>query len=83
MSNINEKLEKIIMEIMETDEPIKVDADLYNDVGMESIEIVELFVAIDKAFGVKVPDSLYSAPKCIESLAQYIEKNKNLSAAGI
>lgn len=76
MTNTIDKLEKIIMKIMETEDPIKGDADLSRQIGMESIEIVELFVEIEKAFGVKMPESMFAVPKTLHSLADYIEQNK-------
>lgn len=75
MTEVMSKLTEIIKEIMETDDNISEDADLANE-GMESIEVVELFVAIEKKFGVKIPESMYGKPKTIKLLADYIEKNK-------
>jgi acyl carrier protein len=50
-----DKLTKIISEITFTPaSEIRLDSDLFDDLGMDSIGTVEAFVAIEEQFGVKV-----------------------------
>jgi len=76
METTLKKLQEVIMEITEADDKISVDINLA-DAGVQSIEIVELFVAVEKNFGVKLPDDMYGTDISITLLSDYIMKNKN------
>jgi acyl carrier protein len=72
MNPITEKLKATIADIMEWDEPIDDQADLVSDLGMASIDFVELTVAIEKKFGVAVPIEVLSNATTVHSLADWI-----------
>ncbi len=72
--SIAKKLEKIIQEIMEIDDPISIDSSLSNDVGMQSIDFVELSVAIEKEFGINLPFEEFTGNPTIKLLEDYLDK---------
>lgn len=74
MTHASEKLKLIISDIMELDEPIDDTTDLVNDIGMASIDFVELTVAIEKAFGVSVPNEVFSRTVTVHSLSTLISQ---------
>lgn len=69
---VTEKLKVLIADIMEFDESIEDDANLVNDLGMASIDFVELAVAIEKKFGVPVPIEVFSQVATVRSLSGWI-----------
>jgi acyl carrier protein len=72
-----EELKQIIAVVMELDpgQPIEDDADLINDLGMASIDFVELTVAIEKKFGVPVPIEVLSDTSTVYALSTWIAQH--------
>lgn len=80
MDSITEKLKVTIADIMEWDEPIDDHADLVSDLGMASIDFVELTVAIEKKFEVTVPIEVLSTATTVDSLASWIAEHTATAA---
>jgi acyl carrier protein len=80
MNPIAETLKGTIADIMEWDEPIDDQADLVSDLGMASIDFVELTVAIEKKFGVAVPIEVLSNTTTVDSLARWIAEHTTTTA---
>jgi acyl carrier protein len=56
-SEIESRLTKVLVEELGLDETrITVDADLEDDLEIDSLGVVELLMALEDAFGVKIPD---------------------------
>jgi acyl carrier protein len=56
-SEIESRLTKVLVEELGLDEArITVDADLEDDLEIDSLGVVELLMALEDAFGVKIPD---------------------------
>ena len=56
-SEIESRLTKVLTEELGLDESqITVDADLEDDLEIDSLGVVELLMALEDAFGVKIPD---------------------------
>ena len=65
-------------------EQLKVDADSINentsvldDLGADSLDIVELLMTLEDKYGVVIPDDEVTKLKTIADIAEYIENNKN------
>ena len=56
-SEIESRLTKVLVEELGLDEAtITMDADLEDDLEIDSLGVVELLMALEDAFGVKIPD---------------------------
>lgn len=51
------------------------DADLVDSLGADSLDIVEILIAIEDRFGIYVPDSTVIEMHTAAELAAYIEEN--------
>lgn len=55
--NYDLTIKRIIADQTATTEPLTLDTDLLNDLALDSLELVEVGVAIEKTFGRKIPIS--------------------------
>jgi acyl carrier protein len=49
---------------------------IMEDLGADSLDIVELLMAVEENFGVSVPDEDVPGLKTVQDIASYIESNK-------
>jgi len=76
MSNA-EKIKQIIAKELEIDEAEVVDnASLIDDLGADSLSVMELMIAFDDEFGVEVPEEDYDKLITVGDLVNYIDSNK-------
>ena len=76
MSDIGEKVKKIIVEHLGLD-PDKVteDANFIDDLGADSLDTVELGLALEEEFGCEIPDEAADTIFTVGDAIRYIEKN--------
>lgn len=55
-------------------EDMKLESDILNDLGMNSIDIMEVVVALEGEFEIEVPDRLISSFKTLGDIVEFIEK---------
>jgi acyl carrier protein len=75
---IFEKVKKIVAEQLEI-EPVKVtpEANFANDLNADSLDTVELVMALEEAFDVEIPDEAAEKITTVQAVVDYIsEKNK-------
>ena len=71
-----DKIRAILAEQLDIDaEDITMETELANDLGVDSIDAVELLMSIDAEFGVEIPDEEIENIKTIGKLVEYIEAN--------
>lgn len=71
-----DKIKAILAEQLDIDaEDITMETELVNDLGVDSIDAVELLMSIDAEFGVEIPDEEIENIKTIGKLIEYIEAN--------
>ena len=76
MSNA-EKVKEIIAKELEIDGAEVVDgASLIDDLGADSLSVMELMIAFDDEFGVEVPEKDYDKLVTVGDLVNYIDSNK-------
>ena len=51
------------------------DADILDDLGGDSLEVVEMLMTLESEFGIVVPDEDVIKLKTVRSVAEYIEAN--------
>ena len=72
-----EKISKIIAEQLVADiEDVKPESNIIDDLNADSLSVVEILMAIEEEFGLKVPDEDVPSLKTVKDIADYIEKNQ-------
>ena len=74
-----EKIKQIISNELEADEADVVEkASLIDDLGADSLSVMELMIAFDDEFGVEVPEEDYDKLVTVGDIIKYISSNKQL-----
>lgn len=72
-----EKLKEIIVTELGVDkEDITLEADLNDDLGADSLDAVELIMAIEDEFDLSVSDDVAQGLKTVKQIVDYIEKQQ-------
>ena len=75
MSSVEEKVKKIIMEQLDVEENVVVpEASFVDDLGADSLDQVELIMAMEEAFGVSIPDEEAEKIRTLQDAINFIEK---------
>lgn len=74
--DILEKVRAVIVEQLNVEEDDVVeDASFVDDLGADSLDIVELVMALEEEFGISIPDEDAEGIKTVGDAAAYIEAN--------
>ena len=77
MSEIESKVKEIIVEKLGVEESeVTMDASFTNDLGADSLDIVELIMEFEKEFGITIPDDQAEKIATVGDAVAYIEANK-------
>ena len=73
---IFEKIKNLLAEQLDSDEnDMTMDTDIAKDLGADSLDVVELLMAIEDEFDIEVPDEEIENIKTIGDLVEYIQSN--------
>jgi acyl carrier protein len=73
MSNIEERVKKIIVEQLEVDEAaVKNNASFVEDLGADSLDTVELVMALEEEFDTEIPDEEAEKITTVQAAIDYI-----------
>jgi len=73
---IEEKVKGIIVEQLGVDaEQVTADAKFIEDLGADSLDTVELVMALEEEFGIEVPDDEAEKLQSVSDVIKYIEEN--------
>ena len=76
MSDIEAEVKAIIVDKLALDESeVKRESSFANDLGADSLDIVELIMDFEKEFGVSIPDEESENIQTVGDAIDYIEKN--------
>ncbi len=71
-----EKLKKILSEQLEISEDlITLDSDIADDLGANSLDLVDLVMSIEDEFGIEIPEELVETVHTVGDVVNYIEEN--------
>ncbi len=71
-----EKVKKIIVEQLGVEEDdIAMEASFIDDLGADSLDIVELIMALEEEFDIEIPDSEAENIKTVGDAVDYIKNN--------
>ena len=73
---IFEKLKEISAEQLrvEADE-VKMDSNIQDDLGADSLDVVDLITTIEDEFDISIPDEAVEEIKTVGDIVNYVEKN--------
>ena len=76
MSNIEERVKKIIVEQLGVDEAeVKNEASFVDDLGADSLDTVELVMALEEEFDCEIPDEEAEKISTLAQAVAYVEAN--------
>ena len=76
MSSVAEKVKSIIAEQLSVDEEeVTNDASFVDDLGADSLDVVELVMAFEEEFGIEIPDDDAEKITKVKDAVDYIESH--------
>jgi acyl carrier protein len=74
MADVDAKVKKIISEQLGVPEAdVKPEASFVNDLGADSLDTVELVMALEEEFGVEIPDEDAEKIATVQNAVEYIK----------
>ena len=71
-----EKVKAILAEQFDVDEDkITADTDLQEDLGADSLDVVDLVMSIEESFDIEIPDEEVENIKTVGDIVKYIENH--------
>ena len=75
--NTFDKVKAIVVEQLGVDEAeVTIDSTFIDDLGADSLDIVELIMAFEEEFNVEIPDDVAEKIKTVEDTVEYIDSAK-------
>ena len=75
MASVEEKVKKIICEQLDVnEEDVVPEASFVDDLGADSLDQVELIMAMEEEFGISIPDEDAEKIVTVQDAIDYIEK---------
>lgn len=72
-----EKVKSLLAEQLDADaESITMDTDIGNDLGADSLDIVEMIMSLEDEFGIQIPDEQIEEIKTVGDLVNYIQSQQ-------
>ena len=76
VENVQEKVKNIIVEQLGVEaDQVKPEAQFVNDLGADSLDTVELIMALEEEFDIEIPDDKAEKIKTVGEAVSYIEAN--------
>jgi acyl carrier protein len=77
MSETADRVKKIVVEHLGVEnEKVTEEASFIDDLGADSLDIVELVMAFEEEFGVEIPDDAAEKITTVRDAIEYIDSNK-------
>ncbi len=78
MSNIEERVKKIIVEQLGVKEDeVKNEASFVDDLGADSLDTVELVMALEEEFDTEIPDEEAEKITTVQAAIDYVQANND------
>lgn len=72
-----DKVKEIVVEQLGVDEAeVAIDSTFIDDLGADSLDIVELIMAFEEEFNIEIPDEIAEKIKTVKDAVDYIDKEK-------
>ena len=71
-----EKMKKILAEQLDADiDSITLETDIQDDLGADSLDVVEMLMSIEDEFEIEIPDDKIESLKTVGQVVEYIQEN--------
>ncbi len=71
------RVKKVVVEKLEVEEEqVKLEADFANDLGADSLDLVELIMALEEEFEIEVSDEVAEQLDTVGKVVEHISKEK-------
>lgn len=78
MSSVFDKVKSIIVDQLSVEEEeVKMESTFVDDLGADSLDIVELVMAFEEEFDMEIPDEEAEKIKTVGNAVKYIEEKDN------
>lgn len=72
-----EKVKEIIMDTINcSEDKITLEANLKDDLGIDSLDSMELMMAVEDAYGITVPEEELPNLTSVKAIVEYVDKNE-------
>lgn len=72
-----DKVKEIVVEQLGVDEAdVAMESTFIDDLGADSLDIVELIMAFEEEFNIEIPDEVAEKMKMVKDAVEYIDKEK-------
>ncbi len=72
-----DKIKEIIMEQLQVEESeITMETNLMKDLSADSLDAVEIIMAIEDEYGIEIPDEEAENIQTVQDLVRFVEENK-------
>ena len=72
-----DKVKEIVVEQLGVDEAeVAMNSTFIDDLGADSLDIVELIMAFEEEFSIEIPDEIAEKIKTVKDAVEYIDKEK-------
>lgn len=73
-----DRVKKIVVEQLGVDaDEVNIDSTFIDDLGADSLDIVELIMAFEEEFGIEIPDEAAEKIKTVQDVVSYIDEHKD------
>jgi len=76
MALFDEVKEVIVEQLNVSPDEVKPEASFVEDLGADSLDVVEMIMALEEKFEIEIPDSDAENIKTVQDVVDYIEKAK-------
>jgi len=79
MYMVMEKIKEILVEQLNVDESeIVPEASFIDDLGADSLDVVELIMSMEEEFGIEIPEDEVESLATVGAAVEYIKANSNM-----
>ncbi len=72
-----EKVRDIVVDQLSVEaDDVAIESTFIDDLGADSLDIVELIMAFEEEFGIEIPDSAAEKIKTVQDVVTFIDQNK-------
>ncbi len=76
MSDTFAKVKEVVVEQLNVDEDdVTEEAAFIDDLGADSLDLVELVMALEESFGISIPDEEVESIRTVNDVVRYIESH--------
>jgi len=77
MALFDEVKEVIVEQLNVNEDEVKPESRFVEDLGADSLDVVEMIMALEEKFEIEIPDSEAEKIKTVQDVVDYIEKHKS------